>query len=413
MPCTIPIPGLSDTIQLVIILITPLCRLSITVEPMTICYSAAALKQFSFPTGQLPIYGPQSTSTNYTGLPHFVGLLPTSSNLSDHTSFDMHLPSIDIEVYPIVPISHGRHSVKSARPRSIVSSSSSPSEPSIRRHIYVSPNLKCIQNLLQKVLRSPKLTVQQAEQLPAHLHQIYVAHLTNKTPILLKLTPNAQTRALRQEKHSLQTQCITLETLHEQTPHLPIPRVLAYDKCVGDSFSQRCLITSYIPGTRLSEIAPHLMASERSAIDHTLGSHMRTLARVTATQFGPPHVVAQQKGSTSWRVAFLTLLECVLRDAEDMLVTIPYEWIRIGIQQRSSVLDEITVPTLVALHICESESVIIDEGTKKVVGLVGFKDVIWGDACMAGVFMEGSNAILVGFGQFPARAGSVHVRMLM
>lgn len=102
-----------------------------------------------------------------------------------------------------------------------------------------------------------------------------------------------------------------------------------------------------------------------------------------------------------------------MRDAEDILVTIPYDSIRYYIAKHSNVLDQVTQPKLVALNICNPDNVLIDQQTKRVSGLVGFSNAIWGDALMSGGLSTGSEAFFEGFGECPARTGSVKIRMLM
>jgi hypothetical protein len=170
---------------------------------------------------------------------------------------------------------------------------------------------------------------------------------------------------------------------------------------------------SYVPGRTLSEISSWLTATERRSIDRTLGAYARTLTTLSSAQFGTIRCVSAKKGSTSWRKAFLGLLEAALRDAEDILVTIPYDSIRYYIERHSHMLDEVTEPRLVALHACEPENVLIDEHTKHITGLFGFSNVIWGDALMCGGLAGGSTAFYEGFGQCPVRHGSVKARTLM
>lgn len=148
-------------------------------------------------------------------------------------------------------------------------------------------------------------------------------------------------------------------------------------------------------------------------VDQTLGSYVRSLTSLSSTQFGTACRVFDNKGCKSWKEAFLALLEAALRDTEDMLVNIPYDSIRHYVTKHSHVLDEVTEPRLIALDVCEPDNVLIDEYTKRVTGLVGFSNVIWGDALMSGGLANGSEAFFEGFGECPARTGTVKIRMLM
>jgi aminoglycoside phosphotransferase (APT) family kinase protein len=261
------------------------------------------------------------------------------------------------------------------------------------------------------VFRSPRLTLQQAEQLQGRLHQVYLTKLADESSLVLKCPPAYNVRLLRHEKHLLETERKTLETLHEYT-QLPVPHVIKYDS-EGGPLGSPFLMMSYIPGRKLSEMSRYLTATERDNIDRTLGSYVRALTALSATQFGMTHRVFAKKGSKSWREAFLTLLEATLRDAEDMLVTVPYDSIRYYVGKQAPYLEEVREPRLVALNVCDPTNVLVDDATKQITGLVGFSNVIWGDPLMSGGMAKGSEAFFEGLGECPVRIGGVKARMLM
>jgi aminoglycoside phosphotransferase (APT) family kinase protein len=235
--------------------------------------------------------------------------------------------------------------------------------------------------------------------------------LADGSSLILKCPPTSNVRLLRHEKHFLETERTTLETLHEYT-QLPVPQVIKYDGH-GGALGSPYLMTTHLPGRRLSDIASSLTTSERRNIDRTLGSHVGELTALSATQFGMTHRVFAKKGCDTWKEAFLALLEAILRDAEDMLVTIPYDSIRYYIGAKSHFLDEATQPRLVALSVCEPENVLVNEHTKKVTGLVGFSNVIWGDPLMSGGIEGGSDAFFEGLGERPAKTEGIKARLLM
>jgi hypothetical protein len=172
---------------------------------------------------------------------------------------------------------------------------------------------------------------------------------------------------------------------------------------------------SYVPGRRLSELSAYLSLTEKRTVDRTLGAYVRQLTGLSATQFGSTHEVFAKKGYKTWRDAFFSFLESILRDGEDMLVTIPYNEIRLCIARHAQYLDEVTQPCLVALNVCEPQNVLIDERTKQISGLVGFSNVLWGDPLMSGAIdlEHGSEAFFQGFGGRPSCTRGVIVRGLM
>lgn len=322
----------------------------------------------------------------------------------------MLLPPLDVATHPAFTMSRGAYVSRPPRPSSTASSTSSSSSTSSRSYT-ATPDFPSIQKLIRTVFRSSKITVQQAERLQSRLHRVYLTKLADDTSLVLKCPPAANTRLLRHEKNTLDTEARTLDMLHEYTP-LPVPQVIKYDSH-GGQFGLPFLIISQLPGRKLSELSSHLTAVERNNIDRTLGSYVRSLTTLSATQFGMTNRVFDNRGCKSWREAFLALLEAALRDAEDILVTLPYDSIRYYITKHSNVLDEVTEPKLVALNVCNPENVLIDPHTKRVTGLVGFSNVIWGDALMSGGLASGREAFFDGFRECPARTGSTKIRMLM
>lgn len=324
----------------------------------------------------------------------------------------MLLPPLDVVAYPAFTMSRGAYVSRPPRPSSTVSSSSSSSSSSTLSRTYtVSPDFSGIQKLVHAVFRSYKITIQQAERLRSRVHQVYLIKLADDSPLILKCLPAGNIRLLRHERHTLDTEVKTLETLHEYT-QLPVPRIIKYDD-YGGLFGSPFLMMSHLPGRRLSELAPHLTVTERNAIDRTVGSYVRSLSSLSATQFGMTHRVFERKGCNTWREAFLALLEGALRDGEDMLVTIPYDSIRYYVTKQAHILDEVTEPRLVALDVCRPDNILVDEHSKRVTALVGFSNVIWGDLLLSGGITSGSDAFFEGFGECPMRTGGVKIRMLM
>jgi aminoglycoside phosphotransferase (APT) family kinase protein len=319
----------------------------------------------------------------------------------------MHLPPLDVAVYPIATtMSRGIYSRQLARPSSTSSSSSASSRSS-----SASPDFASLQKLVRSVFRSSRITVEQAERLQGWLHQIYLTKLADGSLLILKCPPPSNVRLLRHEKHFLETERTTLETLHEYT-QLPVPQVIKYDS-QGGALGSPYLMMTHIPGQRLSEISSSLTTHELRAIDRTLGAHVGSLTALSATQFGMTHRVFAQKGCTTWREAFSALLESILRDAEDMLVTIPYDSIRYYIGQNAHFLDEATQPRLVAINVCDPHNVLVDPHTKRVTGLVGFSNVLWGDPLMSGGVDGGSDEFFEGLGERPARTSGIAARLCM
>ena len=310
----------------------------------------------------------------------------------------MHLPPLDVAVYPVVTMSHGRYG-GSGRPTSTSSNVSN------------SPDFSIVQKLVRHVFRSSRVVVQQVERLQGHLQQVYLVRMVDGGALMLKCPPSFNTRLLRHEQRGLETEAKIVELLAANT-QLPVPRFIKHDP-QGGSLGSPYLMLSHIPGTPLAEVAPYLSASERSIVDRTLGAYVRSITSLAAPSFGITHRVFSGTGSATWREAFLSLLESALRDAEDMLVSVPYDNIRYHVARHGYLLEEISEARLVPLDMGRLENVLLDDRTKQVCGLLGFSNVIWGDPMIAAVFTNASEAFYEGYGECPARTGPAHVRQLL
>jgi hypothetical protein len=311
-------------------------------------------------------------------------------------SLMMHIPPFDMAAHPVVTMSHGRYG-HSARSRSSSSTAAR------------SPDFSSIQKLVRSIFRSSRLSIVQVEHLPSRLYQVYLLRLTDGTSLVLKCPPPPNTRLLRHEQRSLEGEAKILEALSSNTQHCT-PICIDHEPR-GRSLGSPHLLLRCVPGKRLSELS--LSAGYRRVVDRTLGAYVRSITSLTADTFGLPHRVFAGTGSPSWRVAFLSLVESALRDAEDMLVSVPYDSIRQHMARYGRLLDEVTEARLVPLDVGDPENVLVDEQTKQVTGLVGFSNAVWGDPFMATVFEGASTAFLEGYRECPARVGSARIRLLL
>ena len=319
----------------------------------------------------------------------------------------MHLPPLDVAVYPISTMSHGRPTSRVELPPS---SASHPSAASSSR-TSASPDFSRLQKAIRTIFRSSRVTVQRIERFRSRLHQVYLVRLVEGSPVVLKCPPTFNTRMLRHEQNGLETEFRILNQF-QTLPQLPVPRIINYDP-EGDSLGAPFLMTTHVPGRSLSEMAPYLSQRERHSIDRTLGAYFRQLSSLRASQYGLTHRVYSSRGAACWREAFLSLLESILRDAEDMMINVHYESIRGYIGKHSHFLDEVTTPYLVPMDACDPRKVLIDERTKQVSGLVGFSSVVWGDPLLSRALANPSAAFMEGYGSISAQTGGVRARKLM
>jgi hypothetical protein len=268
-----------------------------------------------------------------------------------------------------------------------------------------------IQKLVRAVLGSSRVTLSQVERLDGRLHRLFLLRLHDGRVFVLKCPPSYGTRVLRHEQQSLETEAQVLDLI-TSNPVLPVPYSI---RCEGDicSFSTPYLLRSYIPGTRLSDISPYLSAAERAQIDRSIGYYLRIVSSHKSDTFGLADRVFGNDGAPTWREAFFFLLESALRDAEDLLINLPYDNIRAHCAQHAHLLDVVCVPQLVSMTAGTPRTVLIDPSSHQVTGILGWRDVIFGDPMLSQAFADASPAFWDGFGTCPARSSDECIRNLL
>ncbi|KAI1262058.1 hypothetical protein F5Y18DRAFT_186907 [Xylariaceae sp. FL1019] len=133
------------------------------------------------------------------------------------------------------------------------------------------------------------------------------------------------------------------------------------------------------PGEPVSSLAWPLSDKERMSLDYQKGCLMRRIVEPTSPNgsFGlavsvlgsPPSIddargkarepTLDLSGTTSWRETFHSLLESILRDGEDLAVTVSYELIRTTFHRFAHLLDAVTTPRLVVFDVDEDDNLLV------------------------------------------------------
>ena len=77
------------------------------------------------------------------------------------------------------------------------------------------------------------------------------------------------------------------------------------------------------------------------------------------------------------------MVESILSDGEDILVSLPYEEIRDQVSKAGPRLDKVKEARLVAVGFDHPKNVLIDPVTKDVTGILDFGSALWGDFRLA------------------------------
>lgn len=294
--------------------------------------------------------------------------------------------------------------------------SSSSSSNDCARALPAGSELALLRNVVRRITSDTDQLVQVKKIFAGDVHLNCLLHLSDGSECVMKCSSGMATRTMRSEYHSLSNESRILSLLNRNT-RIPLPRKIKYSssQSYSGAIQPPYLLRSYIRGRLLCEAWPSLDFTTRTRIDRSLGTYFLALSSITGRAFGPPHVVHSGSGSRSWRKIFLAMLEAALRDAEDILVSIPYDSIRYHISSRAAVLDSVTVPRLTAIKACLPEKVLVNEDASQITGLLGFGDVVWGDPDMAAILVNPSSHFLEGLGGRPPGSDldSLRVRRLM
>ncbi|KAI9654324.1 MAG: hypothetical protein M1829_000945 [Trizodia sp. TS-e1964] len=255
-----------------------------------------------------------------------------------------------------------------------------------------------LQTALIPLAPSSTLILDQVDELATtHLHRLLILTLSDGSRIIMKLGPKHSTRLLRHEQRSIAADACTLQLL-KLTPNVPIPWLLKADTA-GKSLGLPYLLMAPVSGWVLEDIQPHLQDDEVGYIDRQLGSFVAAIASNTSPtgKFGSVLDIEAKGGSASWKETFFRMVEASLRDAEDMVISIPYSVIRQQLRRHHRVLEDVKRAQLVIPALGLPNNVVVCPETKKICGILDFTGALWGDVLMSELLAGGSGAVLEGY----------------
>jgi len=245
--------------------------------------------------------------------------------------------------------------------------------------VLLSSDLNLLQKIVQSTIQSSHVTIHRMENVRGRLHPVRFLQLSDGSRLVLKSNATAATPLLKSERQDLESEAQSLMILADSG--LPVPTVLRHDaspRALGSPF----ILTNRLPGVQLSTILPLLSRAERMYIDRQISDVETVMAQHTSSTFGPVALVSSGHGFKRWREAYKSMLGSVLKDGEDMFVNLPYPQIREQVARAESSLDEVHEARLIVMDLGDPETVLVDERTKEVTGLVDFKKALWGDVEM-------------------------------
>lgn len=235
--------------------------------------------------------------------------------------------------------------------------------------------------------------------------------LRDSSRFVLKISPPPDMRVLRCERDVCEAEADVLRMLRSAHPRLPVPDVVCYDDTRTLVDSPYILLT-YVPGATLRSLRAQLPPEAADAVEREAASHVRALAAVSSGTAGFGRATRAARRFATWPEAFEALLEAVLSDAENMLVSLPYLELRRQLRRCAPALKEVVVPALAVLDL-DDGSVLVDPRGGRVAALIDFERAGWYDPLLCAALLEPSEAFAEGYGREALDAGSARVRRIL
>lgn len=274
-----------------------------------------------------------------------------------------------------------------------------------------SPDQSSLQRTAAIALQSRCVSVQKLE---GYIFRNYRLRTAEGFFYILKCRPSINVRLLRHEQGWLEAEAGTLQSKGGQQDLLS-PRLIIYHNTVlhiGSFY----LISGPFTGSILAEVEPDLSKDALSSIDRSLGRYVRQLSTVSGPHFGS---IRQNQGYPacpgfrSWAKAFAFLLEAIMRDGEDALISLPYDHIRDLVRRHRGSLDKVTEPKFVLLELASDKNVVVDVKQQQVTGILDFSTALWGDPFLSDCFYKPTTSFAEGFGKLPNRSTDERIRQYL
>ncbi|WP_393071681.1 phosphotransferase family protein [Streptomyces sp. LN704] len=204
---------------------------------------------------------------------------------------------------------------------------------------------------------------------------VYQIRLRSGAQVVLKIAPPPDVEVMTYERGAMTTELEALRLVREHTK-VPVPEVDFVDRthevCDADYF-----FMTYVDADNLNTVSDTLAKAENDAYTEALGVITRELNTIPGAAFGS----LTGPGDSTWRAAFLRMVEELLGDGKRRGVVLPhgYDVIRDVVAAHADSLDEVTEPRFVEWDLWPGNCMVRDG---RIVAIIDHERAFYGDPLM-------------------------------
>ncbi len=228
----------------------------------------------------------------------------------------------------------------------------------------------------------------------------YILRLRDGREVVCKIAPPPGIDVMTYERDMMRGEIAAVRLILERT-EVPVPRIDHYDDS-HDLITADWFVMPRLPGDNLKQLSTTISPDEYAGGWRVVGTMTRSLNGIIGDGYGR----FNQPLFATWREAFTSILEDVLRDGERRSVDLgwPYDQVRTVIADHAHELDAVTEPAFCEWDLWDANAM-FHEG--RLVGIIDHERAFWGDPLMEAGFVHASfgwpmaQAFLDGYGPRP------------
>lgn len=209
----------------------------------------------------------------------------------------------------------------------------------------------------------------------------YSIRLADGREVVLKIAPPPGADVMRYEQQIMATE-VAMMRLVRQNPAIPVPEIYVYDQ-THDLCDAEYFFMEKLAGDNLEHVKAILPAETHASLDRQIGAIIREINSFTGTYFG--YAGNPDLRATTWKAAFITIVESVLEDGarKNVVYDYGYDEIRAAVLKHTAALEDVTTPCLVHWDAWNSNFFVQDG---QIVGIIDFERALWAEPLMEAQF---------------------------